>query len=48
MTRRYAETRQLPSEDWNFLHLCRERDDVFPDIDPHWWAQVQYPPVETG
>jgi 1,4-alpha-glucan branching enzyme len=47
MTRRYAGARQLPSEDWNFLHLCQERDDVFPDIDPHWWAQVQYPPVEN-
>ena len=44
MTRRYAEARELPSEDWNFLDLCRERDDVFPDIDPHWWAKVQYPP----
>jgi 1,4-alpha-glucan branching enzyme len=46
MTRRYAEVRDLPSEDWNFLHVCFERDDVFPDIDPRWWAKVQYPPVE--
>ena len=28
-----------------FLDLCRERDDVFPDIDPRWWAKVQYPAV---
>jgi len=47
MTRRYASERNLPAEDWNFLHLCRERDDVFPDIDPRWWAGLQYPPVET-
>ncbi len=46
MTRRYAADRNLPGEDWNFLTFCRERDDIFPDIDPKWWARVQYPPVE--
>ena len=44
MTRQYAGNRDLSPEDWNFLQLCRERDDVFPDIDPHWWAKLQYPP----
>ena len=47
MTRRYAEERSLPPEDWNFLELCRERDDIFPDLDPKWWAGVQYPPKEA-
>ncbi|MCL4503464.1 MAG: DUF1957 domain-containing protein [Deltaproteobacteria bacterium] len=46
MARRYASARDLPSEDWNFLSLCRERDDIFPDIDPKWWARLQYPPIE--
>ncbi len=44
MTRRYAAERTLPPEDWNFLTYCQQRDDIFPDIDPHWWAKVQYPP----
>lgn len=44
MTRRYAAERALPPEDWNFLEFCRERDDIFPDLDPHWWAKLEYPP----
>ncbi len=47
MTRQYAAERSLPPEDWNFLEACRERDDIFPDIDPKWWARVQYPPSEA-
>ena len=46
MARRYAADRDLPPEDWNFLSFCRERDDIFPDIDPKWWARLQYPPEE--
>ncbi|MFI5332255.1 MAG: 1,4-alpha-glucan branching protein domain-containing protein, partial [Desulfobaccales bacterium] len=48
MVRRYAADRDLPSEDWNFLEFCRERDDIFPDIDPKWWAKLQYPPIEPA
>ncbi len=44
MTRRYADQRDLPAEDWNFFHLCRERDNIFPDLDPRWWARLEYPP----
>jgi 1,4-alpha-glucan branching enzyme len=47
MTRRYAAARELPPEDWNFLQFCRERDDIFPDLDPKWWASLEYPPQET-
>jgi 1,4-alpha-glucan branching enzyme len=47
MTRRYAADRDLPPEDWNFLQFCRQRDDIFPDLDPHWWARLEYPPRET-
>ena len=43
MTRRYAAERGLPPEDWNFLEYCRQRDDIFADIDPRWWAKVQHP-----
>jgi 1,4-alpha-glucan branching enzyme len=48
MTRRYAAARELPSEDWAFLQFCRERDDIFPDLDPKWWASLEYPPQEAG
>jgi 1,4-alpha-glucan branching enzyme len=44
MTRRYAAERSLPAEDWNFLNYCQERDNIFPEIDPNWWARIQYPP----
>jgi 1,4-alpha-glucan branching enzyme len=47
LTRRYAADRDLPAEDWNFLDFCRERDDIFPDLDPRWWASLKYPPHEA-
>lgn len=47
MTRRYAADRTLPPEDWNFLEYCQERDKIFPDLEPRWWAKVQYPPEGT-
>ena len=46
MVRRYAAEGDLPQEDWNYFSLCRERDDIFPDLDPGWWAGLQYPPAE--
>ena len=46
MARQYAADRSLPPEDWNFLEFCRERDAVFPDIDPRWWSRLEYPPSE--
>jgi 1,4-alpha-glucan branching enzyme len=48
MTRQYAADRNLSPEDWNFLEFCRERDAVFPDIDPKWWSRLEYPPEEGG
>jgi hypothetical protein len=47
MTRQYADKRDLSPEDWNFLAACRERDAVFPDIDPRWWSRLEYPPSEV-
>ncbi len=44
MTRRYAAERRLPLEDWNFLALCQERDHIFPDLNPAWWAGLECPP----
>ena len=46
MVRRYAAEGDLPQEDWNYFSLCRERDDIFPDLEPEWWAGLQYPAAE--
>jgi len=43
ITRGYAGTRRLPAEDLNFLMTCQERDQIFPDVDPRWWAGVEFP-----
>jgi len=44
LTRSYADTRQLAPEDLNFLRACQERDRIFPEVDPGWWAKVEFPP----
>ncbi|MBI4795735.1 MAG: DUF1957 domain-containing protein [Deltaproteobacteria bacterium] len=46
MARQYAADRNLSPEDWNFLESCRERDAIFPDIDPKWWSRLEFPPEE--
>lgn len=43
LTRRYAETRKLSPEDLNFFRACQERDQIFPEVDPRWWAEVEFP-----
>jgi len=45
MTRRYGRNEGVNPEDWNFLGACEERDKLFPDVNPLWWAHVEYPPV---
>ncbi|MEW6388672.1 MAG: 1,4-alpha-glucan branching protein domain-containing protein [Thermodesulfobacteriota bacterium] len=44
ITRNYADQRELSGEDWNYLELCQERDKIFPDLEPKWWARVEFPP----
>ncbi|MBM4273358.1 MAG: DUF1957 domain-containing protein [Deltaproteobacteria bacterium] len=46
ITRTYARERALSETDANFLALCRERDAIFPDIDPAWWARLEHPPEQ--
>uniref|UniRef100_A0A7V4G8P6 DUF1957 domain-containing protein n=1 Tax=Desulfobacca acetoxidans TaxID=60893 RepID=A0A7V4G8P6_9BACT len=43
ITREYAQSRTLSEKDRHFLTACRERDDIFPDVDPRWWARVEFP-----
>jgi len=40
---RYASTRELKVEDWNFVVECAQRDKVFDEIDIKWWAEVEFP-----
>jgi 1,4-alpha-glucan branching enzyme len=34
---------ELDDSDRSYLHDCRERDDLFKDVDPGWYAEVEYP-----
>jgi 1,4-alpha-glucan branching enzyme len=37
---------ELSAGDLAFLGGCEARDTLFPDIDPAWWARLDYPPEE--
>jgi 1,4-alpha-glucan branching enzyme len=32
----------LRKNDWNFLKLCKERDNIFSDIDPNWFKKIEF------
>lgn len=34
---------ELTAEEHNLLKECEQKDLVFPDIDPRWWVEVEYP-----
>ena len=38
---RYTRTGELKFEVWNFVVECAQRDKVFDEIDPKWWAEVE-------
>ncbi|MDO8684523.1 MAG: DUF1957 domain-containing protein [Armatimonadota bacterium] len=38
-----ASGRTVTEEDWDFLAYCEERDPLFPDIDPNWYAGLEVP-----
>jgi 1,4-alpha-glucan branching enzyme len=44
MARCRARGEDLSSEDNQFLHDCRTRDSLFPDLDLDWWARLERPP----
>jgi hypothetical protein len=38
---------QQPDEaEWNAYKACEERDCLFPDVDPKWFACLENPPAE--
>jgi 1,4-alpha-glucan branching enzyme len=42
--RKMAAGETVPEPDWNFYKICEERDCLFPDVDPHWWAALEGSP----
>lgn len=43
MAWKYGRGEQVDKGEWEFLGIIKERDDLFPDIDPKWWAKLEYP-----
>jgi 1,4-alpha-glucan branching enzyme len=43
MARRLLEGKQPSQEDLNVLGECEGRDSIFPEVDPAWYAAVQFP-----
>ncbi|MDH4179897.1 MAG: DUF1957 domain-containing protein [Armatimonadota bacterium] len=43
MARRRAAGEGLTPDDQQFLADCKERDCLFPDLDPAWWSRVERP-----
>ena len=46
LIRRTAAGRELSVGDWKNVAECEVRDSVFPDVEPQFFAQVEYPAVE--
>ena len=44
MARRYGRHECVPEGEWGFLGECETRDAVFPDVDPSWWLDLDFPP----
>ena len=41
--RKKASGRTVDEDDWDFCKLCEERDCLFPEIDPAWFARLESP-----
>ena len=46
MARKCGRGEAVDHVDWTFLGDCQRRDAIFPDVEPKWWARVDYPPQE--
>jgi 1,4-alpha-glucan branching enzyme len=44
---RVSRDEEIPHDDWNALGEAEDRDRCFPDVDPRWWAVVEYPLPEN-
>jgi 1,4-alpha-glucan branching enzyme len=43
MVRKYGRGEKVSQGDWEYLGIVKERDRLFEDIDPKWWAKLEYP-----
>ena len=43
MTKRYGRGEKVSQGEWEYLGITKERDRLFEDIDPKWWARLEYP-----
>jgi 1,4-alpha-glucan branching enzyme len=43
---RVARGEKPSPEEWGALGEAEERDNIFPDVEPKWWAQLEFPPGE--
>ncbi|MEW6687058.1 MAG: 1,4-alpha-glucan branching protein domain-containing protein [Candidatus Edwardsbacteria bacterium] len=43
MARNYKEKRLVDPEDWTFLGDCEKRDSIFPDLELHWFKEIEFP-----
>lgn len=43
MARQYGRGENVEQEDWTFLGDCEARDALFPDVDPKWWKELDFP-----
>jgi 1,4-alpha-glucan branching enzyme len=46
--RKKAAGQEIDPADWTAYKICEERDCLFQDVDPKWWAAVEKPAKENG
>jgi 1,4-alpha-glucan branching enzyme len=43
LARKYAAGEAVEPDEWGFLATCQEKDNLFADIEPGWWASIEHP-----
>ncbi len=43
LAERWARREVLSQDDWAYFGSLRDRDRIFPDVEPAWWAEVHHP-----
>jgi 1,4-alpha-glucan branching enzyme len=43
MAERYGKGKNVAKGEWEFLGITKDRDRLFEDIEPGWWAAVEHP-----
>ncbi|OGL46704.1 MAG: hypothetical protein A2149_00880 [Candidatus Schekmanbacteria bacterium RBG_16_38_11] len=46
IVRKLSRGEEVSEGEWIYFADCKQRDSLFPDVDPSWWAKLDYPPVE--